>query len=113
MAQKPIQPNKLYRIISSAKGPSGSSVGRKCITVSIDPPERPPHTLWGKMWLVESADGKPFDFVREQTYDEDGTVYPSSVGRNMRCIVAADWLEEEDEDPPEALMREKEKELTD
>jgi hypothetical protein len=110
MAQKPIQPNKLYKIISSAKGPSGSSVGRKCITVEMDP--RPPHSLWGKMWLVESADGKPFDFIHEETHGGDQT-FQKSEGRRMRCIVAEDWLSEEDEDPPEALMREKEKELTD
>jgi hypothetical protein len=102
---KPIQPNKIYRIIGSAVGPSGSSVGRKCITISQIPGVQ--HTLWGICWTVESADGLPFDSIREGI---EG--FPEVKGRSMRIACAEDWLEEEPEPEPDAEMREVEKEIT-
>lgn len=105
MAKGPIQSGKTYKIIGSAKGPNGLSVGRKCIAVQ----QRGgvPHTLWGICWIVETADGKPFEFVREAM---EG--FPEVNGTCMVIDCAEDWLEEEDDEPPSAETRVKEHELT-
>ncbi len=105
MAKKPIQPGKTYKIIGSVQGPSGTSVGRKCIAVFQIPGV--PHTLWGICWEVETADGKPFDFIHKAI---EG--FPEKVGRGMRMACAEDWLEEEDDEPPKAETRERHQELT-
>lgn len=106
MAKKPIQPGKTYKIIGSAKGPSGKSVGRKCI--AIHQISGVPHTLWGICWKVETADGKPFEYIREAI---EG--FPEVVGTSMRIDCAEDWLEEEDDEPPKAEIRERVQELID
>lgn len=101
MASKEIKPNMRCRIIGSINGPKGSSVGRICITVELI--RGVPHTLWGPMWLVESADGLPF-LVKH----EDQTEY-----KHMRCAAARDWLEPLEDDPEPLKEVERETELTD
>lgn len=101
MARKEIKPNMRCRIIGSINGPTGTSVGRICITVGIIPGV--PHTLWGPMWLVESADGKPFAVKHE-----DGREY-----ENLRCSAAEDWLEPLEDDPEPPKVETKEIELID
>ena len=105
MAKKPIQSGKTYKIIGSANGPKGLSVGRKCI--AVHPRGGAPHTLWGVCWIVETADGKPFEFIREAMVG-----FPEIKGTSMVIDVAEDWLEEEDPEPPQAETRIKERELT-
>lgn len=79
-----IKPNKVYLIISSAVGPKGDAVGRKCKTLSIVN-DRPPHTLWGDIWVVTSVDAPPF-------LNDKG-------GASMNVMVPEDWLQDIPGDP--------------
>jgi hypothetical protein len=101
MAKKDVYPGARCRIIGSAVGPKGTSVGRVCI--ARGPAQSLygyPHSLWGQFWECESADGKPFDIKHD-----DGR-----VDRRMVAAFAEDWLEviEDDEDLPKAKAKEHE-----
>jgi hypothetical protein len=92
---KRVYPGALCRIIGSANGPKGVSVGRTCRAKFLYT-DRPPHSLWGEIWRVTSADGK--EFVSEH----------GGIGMEVDC--AEDWLEIIDEDPT-ASSRTTQKEL--
>lgn len=90
-----IVPGKIYKIIG-ASNPDSKIIGRKCKTMFAFT-DRPPHTLWGQIWRVESVDGKTF-------LDGNGE-------ENYEVNVAEDWLSE-DNDTPDSLTRTTEKEIT-
>jgi hypothetical protein len=92
---KRVYPGALCRIIGSANGPKGVSVGRKCKALYVYT-DRPGHSLWGEIWKVESVDGK--EFVSEH----------GGIGMFVDC--AEDWLEVIEEDP-NANIRDTTKEI--
>lgn len=100
MGRKPVYPNAKCKIIGSANGPKGLSVGRICKAL-FPYTDRPPHSLWGQIWRIEAADGKG-DFMTEHG------------GIGSQCDAAEDWLEviEDDPAPPKAESKEKDLVLT-
>jgi hypothetical protein len=89
-----VYPGAHCRLIGSANGPKGPSVGRKCIAVHLYPHE---HSLHGPIWRVRSADG--MEFVSEHG------------GVGMEVDAAEDWLEVIPPEPPKAEPRIESKDL--
>lgn len=89
---------KKHRIIGSAVGPKGDSVGR--IVIPTHPiTDQPPHSLWGVMYVCRPTDNEPFtikQFGKLKIMDH--------------CVCAEDWLEEID-DPDEVNTNETKEEL--
>lgn len=101
MAKKNVHPGARCRIISSASGPNGKSVGRIVTARYIQ--TGAPHTLWGEVWVVEDVDGVPFDRLPNDGLLPDMT----------QCHCPEDWLEiiEDDPMPPKAEEVERERTL--
>lgn len=93
---KAIGPGVVCKIIGSANGPRGLSVGRKCVV--LWPWQGEPHTVWGQIWRVSALPGDP-DFMSEH----------GGIGRQVDC--AEDWLEPLDDEPPIEIPRVVEKDL--
>lgn len=73
---------KRHEIIGSAVGPKGDSVGR--IVIPTHPlTDRPPHSLWGVMYVCRPTDNEPF------TVQQEGKLKILD-----HCICAEDWLRE-------------------
>jgi hypothetical protein len=104
--KKQVGPNVICRIIGSARGPKGSSVGK--IVKVIGRSEHPEHVVWGPMWDVKKVDGTPFEV--EVTSPDLQT---KKIVQNAFAACAEDWLEPLDDDPEPPKVQEKEHELTD
>jgi hypothetical protein len=100
MAKKEVYPGARCRIIGSANGPNGKSVGRIVTARYIQ--TGAPHTLWGEVWVVEDVDGVPFDRT-----PNDG-ILPDMT----QCHCPEDWLLVLDDDPESPKAQERERELT-
>ena len=85
-----IIPGKIYKIIGTSN-PNSPSIGKKCKAL-FKFTDRPPHTLWGPIWRVESVDGSTFlDGNGEEGYEVN---------------VAEGWLEDSTEPPKENISEE-------
>lgn len=103
MAKK-IEPGVKCRVIGSARGPSGASVGK--IVKVVDRADPPMHVMWGEMWDVEAIDGSMFQV---QITSPDMQIKSIRESRNATC--AADWLQPLDDDQMPPKVQEKEREL--
>jgi hypothetical protein len=102
--KKDVFPGAKCRVISSQRGPAGSSVGRIVRAVSL---HSYPHVVWGDMWDCEPLDGKPFEVVITSPDLQTTTVRTANF-----ATVAADWLEVLEDDPEPPKVVEKTEELT-
>jgi hypothetical protein len=103
MAKKEVAPGVKCRLISSALGPKGSSVGKIVRVVCRSDP--PTHVVWGPYWDIVSVDGTPFK-VKITSPD----MQTSHIRESMNASAAQDWLEpiDDDEDLPKAKAEEHE-----
>lgn len=99
---KDVYVNAKCRVISSVRGPEGTSVGRIVRAAALN---EIPHQVWGNMWDCEPLDGRPFD-ARVAAPDGSGEV----IKPMATATFAEDWLEviEDDELPPKAVTKEHE-----
>ncbi len=102
---KEIKPGVTCRVISSSRGPNGSSVGR--LVKVVDQADPPIHIVWGEMWDCEALDGKGFD-VKITSPD----MQTSDFSKSNNATFAGDWLEPLEDEPPKDETRVQEKELT-
>ena len=105
MAKK-IGPNVLCRVISGNQGPSSPNVGRHVMVMHAHPNPHP-HSLWDKIWVCRSLDGRPFKIKRDQ-----GDVFGSNPNEtSAQADFPEDWLEPIEEDPDTPKVQEKEQDL--
>lgn len=105
MAKKEIGPGVKCKVIGTAVGPTGSSMGK--IVRVVDRADPPIHVVWGEMWDVEAIDGKPFK-VKITSPDMQTSSFRES--NNSTCAV--DWLEPLDDDMLPPQVQEREQQLT-
>jgi hypothetical protein len=103
---KEIKPGIKCRIVGSAMGPKGSSIGKIVKVVGLAEP--PVHVVWGDMWEVEAVDGSVFK-VKITSPD----MQTSNLQDSKNAVCAGDWLEPLEDDPTPPAVKEREVELTD